>query len=123
MNHPTFEATFTSIAKGLPDLERVVARIHAKNCRIKEFLKVLGVSPFFMKSMDIILIPNPQAFKKLSRGMAKLADESESFESKTIFGLLRGAPDLLPNVNHIEGMFKPVNEGVIILILDTKSPY
>ncbi|KAF8815726.1 DNA mismatch repair protein Msh6 [Phlegmacium glaucopus] len=92
MDHPTFEATFTSIAKGLPDLERVVARVHAKNCRIKEFLKVLG------------------AFKKLSTGIAKLADESESFESKTILGLLRGAPDLLLNVKHIEEMFKPMDK-------------
>jgi DNA mismatch repair protein MSH6 len=54
MNHPTFEATFTSIAKGLPDLERIVARIHAKNCRIKDFVKVLGVSLFFMEAMDIL---------------------------------------------------------------------
>ena len=48
MNHSTFGDTFTSIAKGLPDLERVVARIHAKNCRIKDFVKVLGVSLCFM---------------------------------------------------------------------------
>ena len=32
------------IAKGLPDLERIVSRIHAKNCKIKDFLKVLAVS-------------------------------------------------------------------------------
>jgi DNA mismatch repair protein MSH6 len=45
--------------------------------------------------------------------MAKLADDSESFESKMIFGLLCGAPDLLPNTKHIEEMFKPINgEGV-----------
>jgi DNA mismatch repair ATPase MutS len=56
MNHPTFEATFTGIAKGLPDLERVVARIHAKNCRIKDFVKVLGVSLGFLESMNIVSI-------------------------------------------------------------------
>ena len=45
--------------------------------------------------------------------MAKLADNSELFESKMIFGLLCGAPDLLPNTKHIEEMFKPINrEGV-----------
>ena len=43
MNHPTFEAGFTEIAKGLPDLERIVSRIHAKSCRVKDFLKVLSV--------------------------------------------------------------------------------
>ena len=51
---------------------------------------------------DVLCI---QAFKKLSRGFAKLADESESFQSKTILGLLRGAPDLLPGIKNVEGMF------------------
>ena len=43
MDHPTFEGEFTKVAKGLPDLERIVSRIHAKNCRVKDFLKVLEV--------------------------------------------------------------------------------
>ncbi len=44
MSHPTFEGEFSEIAKGLPDLERVVSRLHAKNCKVKDFLKVLTVS-------------------------------------------------------------------------------
>ncbi|TEB23394.1 DNA mismatch repair protein msh6 [Coprinellus micaceus] len=87
INHPIFEATFTSVAKGLPDLERIVSRIHAKSCKVKDFLKVL------------------KSFKALSKGLGKLADESEDFESKTILGLLRGAPDLLVNVRSLEAMF------------------
>ena len=47
LDHPTFEGQFTSIAKGLPDLERIVSRIHAKNCKVKDFLKVLTVCLFF----------------------------------------------------------------------------
>ena len=43
LDHPTFESEFTAVAKGLPDLERIVSRIHAKNCRVKDFLKVLAV--------------------------------------------------------------------------------
>jgi DNA mismatch repair ATPase MutS len=43
MNNPTFEGEFMEIAKGLPDLERIVSRIHAKNCKVKDFLKVLKV--------------------------------------------------------------------------------
>ena len=43
LQHPEFEAAFTGVAKGLPDLERIVSRIHAKNCKIKDFLKVLAV--------------------------------------------------------------------------------
>ncbi|KAF9010212.1 muts domain V-domain-containing protein [Cyathus striatus] len=88
LNNPTFEAEFEEVAKGLPDLERIVSRIHARNCKVKDFLKVLS------------------AFKKLNRGMNKLADASEGFESKTILGLLRNAPDLLPNIKNVESMYQ-----------------
>ncbi|KAG7445110.1 DNA mismatch repair protein Msh6, partial [Guyanagaster necrorhizus] len=87
MDHPTFEPEFTEVAKGLPDLERIVSRIHAKNCKVKDFLKVLG------------------AFKKLSRGFSSFADTSETFKSKTIQGLLRNAPDLLQNIKNVEAMY------------------
>ncbi|KAJ7074366.1 muts domain V-domain-containing protein [Mycena amicta] len=88
MNHPEFESEFMDLVKGLPDLERIVSRIHAKNCTIKDFLKVLA------------------AFKKLSHGLSHLADVSESFESKTIFGLLRGAPDLIQNIKKVQQMYE-----------------
>ena len=40
-----------------------------------------------------------------------MADESESFKSKTILGLLRSAPDLLPNIKNVEDMYvKPVSD-------------
>lgn len=113
MKHPTFEGEFFEIAKGLPDLERIVSRVHAKNCRIRDFLKLLAVSMVLLPREKMVLnsIINLQAFKKLSRGLNKLADESESFESKTILGLLRSAPDLLPNIKDVESMFtKPSSE-------------
>jgi DNA mismatch repair protein MSH6 len=43
MDNPTFEEEFLTIVKGLPDLERIVSRIHANNCKGKDFLKVLNV--------------------------------------------------------------------------------
>lgn len=43
MNHPSFEEEFRTVVKGLGDLERIVSRIHAKNCRVKDFIKVLSV--------------------------------------------------------------------------------
>jgi hypothetical protein len=93
MNHPMFENDFMEIAKGLPDLERIVSRIHAKNCKIRDFLKVL------------------QAFKKLSRGLSEMANTAENFDSKTIFGLLRGAPDLMQNIKKVQAMYeKPESE-------------
>ncbi|KAH9922892.1 DNA mismatch repair protein Msh6 [Amylocystis lapponica] len=93
LDHPTFEGEFTAVAKGLPDLERIVSRIHAKNCRVKDFLKVLA------------------AFKTLSDGLSHLADTAESFKSKTILGLLRSAPNLRPNIKHVKEMFKAPREN------------
>ncbi|KAH9917640.1 DNA mismatch repair protein Msh6 [Epithele typhae] len=98
LDHPTFEAEFTDIAKGLPDLERIVSRIHAKNCKVKDFLKVLS------------------SFKSLSKGLAQLAETADEFKSKTITGLLRSAPDLSPNLKHIKAMFQTPEEKTDELI-------
>jgi DNA mismatch repair protein MSH6 len=43
IDNPSLEADFTDVAKGLPDLERIVSRIHAKSCKVKDFIKVLKV--------------------------------------------------------------------------------
>jgi DNA mismatch repair ATPase MutS len=44
MNHETFENDFQELVRGMPDLERIVSRIHAGTCKIKDFLKSLNVS-------------------------------------------------------------------------------
>jgi len=44
IKHETFGEAFTDLAKGMPDLERIVSRIHANNCKVKDFVKVLSVS-------------------------------------------------------------------------------
>lgn len=44
MAHPTFADDFSKLVKGVPDLERIISRIHAKSCKVKDFLKVLNVS-------------------------------------------------------------------------------
>ncbi|KAI0764567.1 DNA mismatch repair protein Msh6 [Trametes elegans] len=93
LDHPTFEKDFTAITKGLPDLERIVSRIHAKNCKVKDFLKVLT------------------AFRSLSNGLSTLAETADSFASRSIPGLLRSAPDLSPNLKHIKAMFEPPEDG------------
>lgn len=51
-----------------------------------------------------------QAFEKLSKGMAKLADESESFKGRTIFGLLRGAPDLVSHIRNVQSMYQATED-------------
>lgn len=47
-----------------------------------------------------------QSFKKLSKGLGAMANTAESFKSKSIPGLLRSAPDLLPHLKHVKSMFK-----------------
>ncbi|KAL5499193.1 MSH6 [Sanghuangporus vaninii] len=97
MDHPTFEQEFTQLAKGIPDLERIVSRIHAKNCKVTDFLKVLT------------------AFKKLSSGLDSLCETANNFSSKEISGLLRSAPNLIPNINYIESMFTQTDRNSELL--------
>ncbi|KAF8137603.1 muts domain V-domain-containing protein [Boletus edulis] len=103
INHATFEEEFTKLAKGLPDLERIVSRIHAKNCKVKDFTKVLS------------------SFRKLNEGLASLADNSESFASKTILGLLRSAPDLIPHLKNVTSRFTIDKETDELLPVDGKD--
>lgn len=111
LEHPTFEKDFTAIAKGLPDLERIVSRIHAKNCKVKHFIKVLGVSLPCASNINPFSNSRVQAFRSLSKGLSALAETADSFDSKSIPGLLRTAPDLTPNLKHIQAMFKPPESG------------
>lgn len=117
LEHPTFEKDFTAIAKGLPDLERIVSRIHAKNCKVKDFIKVLGVSPQSAFNINPFANTVMQAFRSLSKGLSALAETADSFDSKSIPGLLRTAPDLTPNLKHIQAMFKPPESGQYYLSL------
>ena len=105
MNNPAFEEEFTTLAKGLPDLERIVSRIHAKSCKTKDFLHSLKVTSEGIRYVVQLMNTAAQSFKKLSRGLKTLEKSAEGFESKNILGLLRSAPDLMPNIKHVEEMF------------------
>ncbi|EJC97743.1 DNA mismatch repair protein Msh6 [Fomitiporia mediterranea MF3/22] len=97
IDHPTFEHDFTQLAKGIPDLERIVSRIHAKNCKVNDFLKVLS------------------SFKRLSNGLESLSETADTFNSREISGLLRSAPNLIPNIKHVESMFLQPEGGPDLL--------
>jgi len=110
IDNPAFEDNFVTIAKGLPDLERIVSRIHGKSCKVRDFIKVLKVRALFNLQIERHPYAYMQSFKKLSQGLAKLANDSEDFDSKTILGLLRGAPDLSSNIKNMESMYQPVDD-------------
>ncbi|KAG9127694.1 DNA mismatch repair protein msh6 [Ceratobasidium sp. 392] len=96
MEHPEIESTFTKLVSGIPDLERIVSRVHAKSCHVKDFLKVLN------------------AFESLSKGLAKLADLAEGFKNKSVLGLLRQAPDLSKNIKRVRGFFNVEDETLLV---------
>ncbi|KAG8682404.1 DNA mismatch repair protein msh6, partial [Ceratobasidium sp. 394] len=96
IGHPETESTFTKLVSGIPDLERIVSRVHAKSCHVKDFLKVLN------------------AFEGLSKGLAKLADQAEEFDSKSVLGLLRQAPDLSKNIKRVRGFFNVEDETLLV---------
>jgi len=44
MDNEDFEAKFTALAKKLPDMERLVSRVHAGSCKVADFVKLLAVN-------------------------------------------------------------------------------
>ena len=116
IEHPNFESEFSNLAKGIPDLERIVSRIHAKSCKVKDFLKVLSVSRPVLLSQQWYDQASAllQSFKKLSKGVESLLDEAENFKSKGVASLLRSAPDVRQNIKHIEDMFKRPEKGSVL---------
>jgi DNA mismatch repair protein MSH6 len=115
IDHPTFEADFTKIVKGLPDLERIISRIHAKNCKVKEFLKVLEVLCLISISF-FLTIHDMQCFTKLNGGITDLIENADSLASLGIPSLLRSAPDLSSHIENIKSRFQWPENGETLLL-------
>jgi DNA mismatch repair protein MSH6 len=76
----------------VPDLERLISRIHAGRCKQSDFLKVVD------------------AFDKISNGFEKLAKASEDFETNSVSGLIRGCPDLTSFRTNLKKLYR-LEEG------------
>ncbi|SCV67515.1 BQ2448_5126 [Microbotryum intermedium] len=85
--HANFVSTFDSMAKKLPDLERMLSRIHAKSCKKQDFLKVVA------------------SFGKVARTLEVLGNLADEFVSTGIPQLIRSAPDVGPLLEEIEAMY------------------
>ncbi|KDE02450.1 hypothetical protein MVLG_07000 [Microbotryum lychnidis-dioicae p1A1 Lamole] len=85
--HANFVSTFDSMAKNLPDLERMLSRIHAKSCKKQDFLKVVA------------------SFGKVARTLEVLGNLADEFVSTGIPQLIRSAPDLGPLLEEVEAMY------------------
>ncbi|CAE6431730.1 unnamed protein product [Rhizoctonia solani] len=105
ISHPEVEASFNKVVSGIPDLERIVSRVHAKSCSVKDFLKVLT------------------AFENLSKGLATLSEMSEEFENKSVLGLLRQAPDLKKNIKRVKSFFNVEDDLLVPSSDDVDEAY
>ncbi|KLT40648.1 putative mismatch repair-related protein [Cutaneotrichosporon oleaginosum] len=99
--NPAFTGQFTQLVRGLPDLERLVSRIHAGSIRQTDFLKVVDQFSNIQSAIDL------------------LVGESEKFASSSVRGLLRTAPDLSANIAHLKSMYEVENTTKTITILPT----
>jgi hypothetical protein len=87
ISNSNFAVTFDSMAKKLPDLERMLSRIHGKTCKKADFVKVVA------------------AFELVNSTIGALKEQCDGFKSQGIEGLLEGAPDIEGLLEEIQGLY------------------
>lgn len=88
---------------GKSDIQRLVSRIHAGSIRQNDFLKVV------------------ENFARIQRAMDELTRVADKFESASVRGLLRTAPDLSSNMEHIQSMYTIEQDEKTITILPSRG--
>lgn len=87
MSNPLFEQQLASLARGLPDLERLCSRVHGGSCTVKNFRLVL------------------KAFRKCAEALAALQEISTNFKGSLVQRLLQQTPNLPDALDKVEAMF------------------
>lgn len=87
--------------------QRLVSRIHAGSVRQSDFLKVVEVSV----RVDTLKLTAVQSFTKIQSVVESLSLVAQQFESASVGGLLRTAPDLEKNLEHIRSMYSVEKDG------------
>ncbi|TNY21923.1 muts domain V-domain-containing protein [Rhodotorula diobovata] len=87
LGNATFATSFDVMGKGLPDLERMLSRIHGKTCRKADFNKVI------------------ESFESIDASLKTLADIAEDFKSTGIRRLISSAPDLADLLEEIKELY------------------
>ncbi|CAG8542071.1 1112_t:CDS:10 [Diversispora eburnea] len=96
---PEFRDSFYASFSQFPDLERLISRIHAKTCKVKEFLLVLT------------------AFENLMKTVSHLGGFAQKFKSEKLLKLFETIPNLTPMLLYFKEAFdhgKAENEGNLI---------
>ncbi|CEQ40291.1 SPOSA6832_01905, partial [Sporobolomyces salmonicolor] len=91
LGNPNFAVTFDSMAKKLPDLERMLSRVHAKTCKKADFLsedfKSAGIPSLLRNAPDISTLL--EEIKELYEGDELLPVEGKDEEYEASLSLLR----------------------------------
>ncbi|TKA55262.1 hypothetical protein B0A53_02232 [Rhodotorula sp. CCFEE 5036] len=82
-----FAVTFDNMAKKLPDLERMLSRIHGKTIKKADFCTVIA------------------SFESLMEGLKSLAELCSDFKSQGIPNLLESTPDLTELLHEIQELY------------------
>ncbi|CAG8589017.1 12391_t:CDS:10, partial [Gigaspora rosea] len=105
---PDFQDIFLVNFSHFPDLERLISRIHAGTCKVRDFLHVLT------------------SFEKLTDTMEKLGGFANDFKSIRLKQLFESFPDLKPMLTHFNKAFdheKAYKEGNLLPYPGVESDY
>ncbi|RHZ76117.1 hypothetical protein Glove_203g51 [Diversispora epigaea] len=105
---PEFRNSFYLNFSHSPDLERLISRIHAKTCKVKEFLLVLT------------------AFDNLMKTVSHLGSFAQKFKSDKLLKLFETIPNLTPMLLYFKEAFdygKAENEGNLIPYIGIDNDY
>jgi DNA mismatch repair protein MSH6 len=100
LSNSNFAVTFDAAARKLPDLERMLSRIHGKTCKKQDFVKVIA------------------SFELISATLAGLKEQCEGFKSQGIEGLLEGAPEIDALLEEIQGLYD--SDGTLLSACDDR---
>ncbi|GAA5849819.1 hypothetical protein JCM8547_000574 [Rhodosporidiobolus lusitaniae] len=87
LSNSNFAVAFDSMAKKLPDLERLLSRIHSKTIKKADFLRVVT------------------AFEQIDATVGTLKELCEDFKSRGIPELLEGSPEVEGLLEEMRGMW------------------
>ncbi|KAE8195361.1 hypothetical protein CF336_g3121 [Tilletia laevis] len=91
-----FEDAFGAFARKLPDVERIMPRIHAGNAKPRDFTNVLN------------------AFARFSRAIENLSEIAQDFETSTIRNLLDKMPDVSAKAEKLKATFDVEENGSFV---------
>ena len=100
--------SFAKIVRGVPDVERLLTRIHAGSCKVKDFLKVMDVSTSSLEGLWTNANGGEQTFRTLNAKLVGLEKEM-TLKSASLPKLFRSVPDLSSLVEAIEDLYEVEN--------------